>query len=241
MTNKNVTYLIDGFNLYHSIRRAQKELRASTKWLDIRALCESRLQNIRTVVGCPVDLESIYYFSAYAYHLKDPSIVQRHKSFVECLEDAGIKVEINRFKYKELQCPFCRRVVVKHEEKETDVSIALKLIEVFLEDECDIVVLMSGDTDLAPAVRMAKKLYPAKHILFDFPAYRKNKELANLCPGSTVINAKQYRKYQFSDPCILQSGFYPPPDLLPEGEGVKWRIKAMILGVKKKHYRRIGQ
>lgn len=206
MTNKKVTYLIDGFNLYHSVRIAQKKLGASTKWLDIKALCESRLQNIRTVVGCPVQLESIYYFSAYAYHLKDPSIVQRHKNFVECLENTGIKVEINRFKYNELQCPFCKRTIKKYEEKETDVSIALKLIEVFLEDECDIAVLMSGDTDLAPAVRMAKKLNLGKHILFDFPAYRKNKELAGICPGSTVISAKQYRKYQLPDPCVLQGG-----------------------------------
>lgn len=206
MTIKKVAYLIDGFNLYHSVRIAQRKLGVSTKWLDIKALCKSRLQNIRTFVGCPVKLESVYYFSAYAYHLKNPDIVQRHKTFVDCLVDTGIKVEMSRFKYKELQCPFCKRTIEKYEEKETDVSIALKLLEVFLENECDVAVLMSGDTDLAPAVRMAKKLYPGKHIFFDFPAYRKNKELANLCPGSTAINPKQYRKYQFSDPCVLQGG-----------------------------------
>lgn len=151
-------------------------------------------------------MENIYYFSAYAYHLNEPAIVQRHKNFVRCLEDTGIKVEINRFKYKEIECPFCKQTIGKYEEKETDVSIALKLLEVFIKNECDIAVLISGDTDLAPAVRMARKLYPKKHIFFAFPAYRKNKELATLCPDYMVIKAKQYTKYQFPDPYVLQNG-----------------------------------
>lgn len=203
---KKVTYLIDGFNLYHSVRIAQRKLGAPTKWMDIKKICESRLQNIRAAVGCKVQLESVYYFSAYAHHLNDPAIVQRHQNFVRCLEDSGVKVEINRFKPKEIQCPVCKATIVKHEEKETDVSIALKLLEVCVQDRCDIAVVMSGDTDLAPAVRTAKKLCPDKYIFFMFPAYRKNKELAQLCPGSMVIKAKQYQKHQFPDPYRLQDG-----------------------------------
>ena len=206
MPFKKVTYLIDGFNLYHSVRISQKELNASTKWLNIRKICESRLVSLHSYLGAKVQLENIYYFSAYAHHLNDPSIVQRHQNFVRCLEDTGIQVQINRFKYKEIECPFCSRTIVKHEEKETDVSIALKLMEIFINKECDIAVIISGDTDLAPAVRMARKLFPEKHIFFLFPAYRKNKELAKLCPGSMNIKAKQYTKHQFDDPYTLKDG-----------------------------------
>jgi len=206
MLYKKVTFLIDGFNLYHSVRRAQKELNAPAKWLDIKNLCESRLQNIRSAVGSLAQLESIYYFSAYADHLNDPSVVQRHKNFVKCLKDSGIKVEINRFKQKEIWCPFCKKMIVKHEEKETDVSLASKLLEICVNNECDIVVLLSGDTDLAPAVRTARKLCPDKHILFMFPAYRKNKQLDQLCPGSIVIKPKHYQNHQFPDPYILKNG-----------------------------------
>lgn len=206
MPEKKVTYLIDGFNLYHSVRLAQKRLKVTSKWLDIKNLCESRLHNIHSAEGTTVRLESIYYFSAYAEHLNDPSIVQRHKRFVKCLRDSGVTVEINRFKSKEIECPFCRKKIFKHEEKETDVSIASKLLEVFITGECDIAVIISGDTDLAPAVRVARKLCPEKSIFFMFPAYRKNKELAQLCPGSMSIKAKQYQKHQFPDPYVLKGG-----------------------------------
>lgn len=206
MAMQKVTFLVDGFNLYHSVRRVQRELKSSTKWLDINSLCKSRLQTISSFIGCRVQLESIYYFSAYAHHLKKPDIVRRHQNFVKCLEDTGINVEINRFKYKEVWCPYCKKTIVKHEEKETDVSIALKLIEIFLKDECDIAVLITGDTDLAPAVRMARTLYPKKHVSFAFPAYRKNKELSKLCPESTTIKPRQYTKFQFPDPCTLKNG-----------------------------------
>lgn len=213
MATQKVTYLIDGFNLYHSVRRAQKKLDTHTKWLDIRKLCESRLPNIRSIVGSTVELESIYYFSAYAYHLNDPSVVQRHKDFVKCLRDTGIRVEINRFKPKDIQCPFCKKWITKHEEKETDVSMASKLLEVCIDGECDVAALITGDTDLAPAVRAAKRLCPEKHIFFIFPAYRKNKELDQLCPDSMVIKPKQYQKHQFPDPYVLKSGTRIPKPL----------------------------
>ena len=35
----------------------------------------------------------------------------------------------------------------------------MKLQEIFITDECDVAVLISGDTDLAPSVRMARKLF----------------------------------------------------------------------------------
>ncbi len=206
MPTLKATYLIDGFNLYHSVKNVQKSLKTPVKWLDIKRLFQSRLQIVRNNTGVKVDLENIYYFSAYAHHIKDPGVVDRHKKYVACLEDSGIKVQMSRFKYKEIHCPFCKATIPRYEEKETDVSIALKLVEVFLKDECDIVVVVSGDTDIAPAVRMAKEIYQNKKIFFDFPAYRKNNELGKICPGSTTIKPSQYPKFQFPDPCILQDG-----------------------------------
>jgi len=201
-TNK-ITYLVDGFNLYHSVRRAGRQLKASTKWLDLKSLCISMIHNFRPSAN-KLELVNIYYFSAYAYHLNDPEIVQRHKFFVACLEDSGVKVELNRFKYKGIDCPFCKKKIAKYEEKETDVSIALKLQEIFFKDECDTAVLVSGDTDLAPAVRLAMKIFPTKQTFFAFPAFRKNNELAKLCPGSITIKPKQYTKHQLPNPYTLQ-------------------------------------
>ncbi len=137
-----VTFIIDGFNLYHSVRKAEWELsnekiHVSTKWLDIKKLCESYLHAIGHLVGDKAVLKNVYYFSALAHHLEetDPDITIRHKSFIKILKDTGILVELGRFKAKKIKCRLCQNKLVKHEEKETDVAIALKLLEVFIADE----------------------------------------------------------------------------------------------------------
>ena len=97
-------------------------------------------------------------------------------------------------------------MILKHEEKETDVAIAIKLLEICFVDSCDSAVIMSGDTDLTPAIEKCKTLFKDKKILFAFPYARKNKQLATLAPESFSINKNQYIKHQFHNPVILKNG-----------------------------------
>lgn len=200
-------FLIDGFNVYHSVKQASYDLGLrgrGTKWLDFHNLCVSYL----SAIGNNAQIEGIYYFSALATHLQanDPDVVKRHNNYITCLRDIGITVELGRFKPKQLSCDNCRVGMVRHEEKETDVAIALKLIEVFILDQCDTVVLISGDTDIAPAIRMAKGLYPNKTICVAFPYKRKNRELANISDHSFNITKNHYTRHQLPDPFICQDG-----------------------------------
>jgi len=203
-----VSFIVDGFNLYHSVRDAEKKDRKPTKWLNVSELCKSYLHLIGQGVNEKVELNLIYYFSALATHIEkqDPNVTKRHKALLACLKDTGVIVELSRFKRKSVKCSLCQRVFTKYEEKETDVSLAIKLLEIFFLDECDTVVLMTGDTDVAPAVRTAKRLFPQKHIFFAFPYKRKNKELDQIASGSFNIKSPQYGKYQFSDPYRLTDG-----------------------------------
>jgi uncharacterized LabA/DUF88 family protein len=193
------TFIIDGFNLYHSVVEASKDLGGtSTKWLNIRSLCESYLHTLSPNHR----LEKIYYFSALAYH-KSPITVTKHLEFIKCLRETGIIVELARFKEKRIECNHCHITTIRHEEKETDVSIGLKLFEIFKQGECETAVLMTGDTDIAPAVRMVRKYYPKGEIGFLFPYKRKNKELAQIANFSRIIKKERYLQYQFPDPFIL--------------------------------------
>ncbi len=64
-TNRTA-FIIDGFNLYHSVIDASKDLGGvSTKWLNIRALCDSYLH----LIGGNAQTQGVYYFSAPAHHL----------------------------------------------------------------------------------------------------------------------------------------------------------------------------
>lgn len=201
-----IVFLIDGFNVYHSLENASKDLGGkSTKWLDIKSLCSSYLGNI----GSNAILKDIYYFSAYATHLSpnNPGVVQRHRNYIKCLEDSGIHCEMNRFKEKIIKCPNCKQPFSRHEEKETDVSISVKIIELFHNDECDTVVIVSGDTDISPAARTAKLLFPAKHVWFLFPYKRSNEDLRKLNPGQNIkIRKESYTKHQFPNPHKLSDG-----------------------------------
>ena len=58
-------FLVDGFNLYHSLVDASRDTGGvGTKWLDLRALCASYLSGI----GGGAQISQIVYFSALAVH-----------------------------------------------------------------------------------------------------------------------------------------------------------------------------
>lgn len=199
-----VIYLIDGFNVYHSMCQILRDTGIKTKWLNHNELCRSYLYKF----GKTAILEKIYYFTALAYFMtaRKPEAIKKHKNYIKCLENNNIEVILGKFKEKEVFCHKCKTTILKHEEKETDVAIALKILEVLIKDECDTIVIMSGDTDLIPAVKLAMKLFPEKKIVFSFPYKRKNKEIALLLPESFSINKKQYIKYQFPQKVTLKNG-----------------------------------
>jgi len=76
---ERITFLIDGFNLYHSAKSASVALNlneSGTKWLDIAGLCRSYLH----LFGRTAALHEIHYFSALAKHLEatKPDVTARH-------------------------------------------------------------------------------------------------------------------------------------------------------------------
>lgn len=199
-----VAFIIDGFNLYHSAKAAALSGGVGTKWLDLRSLCSSYLHLLdRSAV-----LADVYYFSALASHIEafKPDVTERHRTYIQVLEGTGVRVELARFKPKDVSCPNCNWRFRRYEEKETDVAIAAKLLELFAAENIDAAVLVTGDTDVAPAVRAAARLYPMKRVCFAFPFARKNKELAKLVPTCFVISKEAYAKHQFPDPVALSDG-----------------------------------
>jgi len=211
-----VVFLIDGFNLYHSVLEAYNLLGMRVKWLDLHSFCRSYI----FLFGKDATLAGIYYFSAYAYHLNDSSVIKRHEAYIECLKSTGVVPDMGRFKARETKCPLSKQMqapnsgincplrgrFVRHDEKETDVAIAVKLCDLVFKNECDTAVLITGDTDLAPAVKLCNKRFPDKTILFSFPYHRYNAELEALAPKSFSIGAQSYARHQFPKQVHLNNG-----------------------------------
>ena len=83
-----VSFIVDGFNLYHSLLDAEKAVGTCVKWLDLRNLCASFL----SAIGDGAQLAEVYYFSAFAYYRDkvDPGTTSRHRAFAACLHDSGV-------------------------------------------------------------------------------------------------------------------------------------------------------
>ena len=200
-----VAFLIDGFNLYHSVEKAGADLHgAPTKWLNVRGLCDDYLSR----VGGGAQTHSVHYFSAIARHMEahKPDVTARHRLFIEAISSTGVQIELGRFKKKRIVCDACGTSLKRHEEKETDVAIAVKMLELCHTGAADALVLMTGDTDIAPAVRSVQRLFPGVPVLFAFPYGRENRELTALAPGSFAISKDQYVRHQFPTPLVLPSG-----------------------------------
>lgn len=194
-----VAFLVDGFNLYHSLKKAQTALKGQTTlWLDLRGLCGSYLQGISTSAR----LESVHYFSALAYHLEaaKPGVTARHQAYVECLKDSGVVVELAKFKRKSSTCRNCGHAIVRHEEKESDVAVGVRLLDLFVQDLCDIAVVVTGDSDIVPAVRCARRLFTSKAVYACFPFDRESRELKAVATGAFQITKKAYLRHQFPQP-----------------------------------------
>jgi uncharacterized LabA/DUF88 family protein len=169
-------FLVDGLNLYHSALDAERATRRSLRRLDIATLCRSYLHALpgRSAVT------SVMYFSAVAHHRESrhPGTVARQVGYFTALEATGVQPHLGHFKAKSQVCPLCGGRFVGWEEKETDVAIGARLLELICRDLGDTVVLVTGDTDLVPPYR------------------RVNRELSRCADRALTIRVASYARNQ---------------------------------------------
>ncbi|MGR3521935.1 MAG: NYN domain-containing protein [Paracoccus sp. (in: a-proteobacteria)] len=151
MVKRTIVY-IDGFNLYHAIDELKDD---SLKWLCLRRLSESFLRPDE-------ELKQVKYFSAFATWLPDAYL--RHRDYVLALKAEGVKFVEGKFKKKSLRCRTCKAQYWTHEEKETDVNIAIHLVRDTVQDNFDRAIVVSADTDMCSAIEMARQLSGTKQI-----------------------------------------------------------------------------
>ena len=181
MGRERVQCFVDGFNLYHAIDRLGAP---HLKWNDLRALVATFTDPVRH------DLTDVFYFSAWADWR--PSSVKRHRDYVAAIQAQGCTPRMGRFRESQASCHKCSYSWKTHEQKETDVNIALALLLGAAKDEYDIALLVSRDSDLTPAVRMVLKEYPGKRIrVVSPPKAGHSKEIAQLVGSKNLASIKQ--------------------------------------------------
>lgn len=200
MANRSIVY-IDGFNLYYG---ALKNTR--WKWLDI--------ERYFTLLRQDDEIQTIKYFTA----MINGSHLAHQQAYLEALANACPKISIilGKYKLKRVHCAVkaCTyrggRVFEMPEEKRTDVNIAVNMISDAYSDACDRFILVSGDSDLVPAVSEIRRISPTKVVTVYVPA-------DNEVRGAAVELRGAAHKHK-TLPSVLFSRTQLPPNV-PNGAG----------------------
>jgi 6-hydroxy-3-succinoylpyridine 3-monooxygenase len=197
MRPRTIVY-IDGFNFYYGAVRG-----TAFKWLDMEG-CFRKLRP-------GDDIRRIWYFTA----LVEGSKLSRQQTYLRALATCPlVQVILGKFKLKQVKCGVtgCNysgsRVFDMPEEKRTDVNIALQLVDDAFHDRADQFVLVSGDSDLVPALEMIKAQWPKKQLIVYVPSRHPLRgaavELRNAADKHKTFPQALLKVSQF--PAILSDG-----------------------------------
>ncbi len=180
-----VIAFIDGFNLYHALDAedayGNKPYRVY-KWLDYWSLCERH-------VAVGERLVAVYWFTAYVpwKSVSGQAKKARHRKLVAANKQSGVTVEWRKFRPITRRCHAeCRAEYRTYEEKRTDVKIALHMQKLAYENAYNKGIVISADTDLAPAIEMVVALNPRMEFVNVVPIGQSSAELSRL-PGTRQV------------------------------------------------------
>ncbi len=175
-----LTAYIDGFNVYFGIK---SKFGHKYLWLDLVEL-------VRQVRPCD-DIIAVRYFTAVVKG--EPAAAANQIEYIEALQaHCGPELDVQRGWFKPRGIgPFracgqhyecgCPRRFRSYEEKETDVALGAAMVEDAAANRGDLTLLVSADSDFAPAIRAIRRLSPSRPVLLAMPP-------GNLKPHKRFVN-----------------------------------------------------
>ncbi len=196
-----VIALIDGFNYYHRIQDHFEATKENLKWTNYWSLAEELLKD-------EMKLQQVRFYTAIPQYLgKDKQ--KRHRLFLRASKEYIKNQQGNdfdwiegNFKRRKKKClADCKKKFDTWEEKETDVNIAIDLIDLAYQDAFDTCFLFSADTDLSSAVRLHKKRFSNKKrvIIVLPPGAGKADALKDVYGDFEQLGFELFRKNQLPD------------------------------------------
>jgi 6-hydroxy-3-succinoylpyridine 3-monooxygenase len=151
---------IDGFNLYYGALKG-----TSNRWLD--------LQKYFTQIRSDEEIDKIWYFTAKV----NGKSKEKQEAYLNAISTCPlVKIVEGIFKHKKQKCKVydCnhlpdRKLFSVPEEKQTDVNIALQIVRDAYEKKYANIILVSGDSDLTPALALVKEISPKTKITVYIP------------------------------------------------------------------------
>lgn len=217
---RRVVAYIDGFNMYHSINNS---LGDDYKWIDYRKIVESYLWD-------GDDLIDIFLFSAEPKW--NPERLIRHRSFMDVMSkyswirviNGNYSSVVRNFEWEKMDVVDRKtrevlrvRVQPKNfsyttfEEKQTDVNISLYILEWAFKNYYDKAIVFSGDSDIAPAILMAKQHFPNKKFKWILPINWKGRVISRSCDDTRILNEQILLNSRLPDDINIEWVTYSSP------------------------------
>lgn len=195
MSGERVIAYIDGYNLYFGLLDARLQ---TSRWLDLRAVCTALLKPRQR-------LDLVRYFTTSVRN--DPTAAKRQAMFIDALRArGGIEVDFGLFRSKPVTCRNCNTQWTKHEEKRTDVNIAVRLLNDAHDDRFDMAMVISGDSDLVPIVESIRDRFPCKRVIVASPPKRWSTDLAQSANAAFQVSRAAIRSNRLPDPVVTPEG-----------------------------------
>jgi len=163
----------------------------------------------------------IYYFTARTGN----DAWLRQQIYLRALETLSlVRIRYGKFRKRTMRCgvehcplPADQREYQGKEEKRTDVGIAVQMINDVVENIADKLVVVSGDSDLVPALEWIKHHFPQKRVVAYIPARNQDRgaarELRNAARSAKTLPLGQLEISQLPDQLADADGqFRKPPE-----------------------------
>jgi uncharacterized LabA/DUF88 family protein len=191
---KRLNFYVDGFNLYFGMVEAGF---IDCKWLDIQLFAETLKQPFH-------DVRSVKYFTSRLSHNFEKQ--QRQNIYLDALGTTPVQIIYGQYRSQLTECTVCGNNFYDQKEKMTDVNIATQLIKDAFMDQFDEAILVSGDSDLVPPIKLIKELFPQKGIRIAFPPKRVSNELTKVSDGTFQIGHKKLQDSQLPGIIVTKYG-----------------------------------
>ena len=159
-------FYVDGFNLYHAIEDLGQH---HLKWLDLRKLAQTMIP------ARSEELVRVVYCTAVKTHDKDKML--RHRAYLKALGAVGVDCLEGHFAFEDRHCSECGHAWKSPSEKQSDVNLAIGLIDDAHRSVFDHAYLVTADGDQAATVRLFIKRFSDKRITTVSPPLRSHNRM----------------------------------------------------------------
>ena len=197
---------IDGFNLYHAL--AEERAYGYKKYNQYKWI--NYWKPAQEFCGRSNQLARVIYFTSVipkGWGRGGAEKRDRHECFIRAQMEYGVEVVHGRFRPVEKMClAKCRLPFKTYEEKRTDVNIASAIISYGVGKAYDNAVIISGDSDLIPAIETAKHLNPGLYFRVVVPIGKRGHALANAADSTWRMREAHLKRSLMPDQIPLKSG-----------------------------------